>query len=409
LEDFTDVFLQCHSFEVEDFWGWGWWEIHPDGEVHSIQILEKLERFYVVRALTLLSGKTEDEIKKIKLHTNRDLAYLADGVRDLLKTLNDIEQNAQKWEFVLSSSATGKVAAFKELLQDAKKRQEQEELELKRSKPISANKVDVFKKDILTAFYEVAKMQDIFNHFGLYKNLSKDQYRGEDKMRFGVNTVDDKAAFFDDWHVHYGDWGKNYGRDLASGEDTIILDQLLEGAQEITKTEFENKIRAFDNVKDIILLSTRLALMDFFERSEAYIPKWRRDAKPLDVKDFSGWFKLDNELIPVFEIFHRKREKQILILNKKKLGTFIRKSPLNEGEDPNLQRDIFYMDIRAFSENESLLNEFLAKPPEWLKSIGGKEEQSAHLRERVLIKIFSRFSFEKQGDFEAYKFTPSEQ
>ncbi len=95
LEDFTDVFLQCHSFEVEDFWGWGWWEIRPEGEVHSIQILEKLERFYAVRALMLLSGKTEDEIKKIKLHTNRDLAYLADGVRDLLKTLNDIRPVAK--------------------------------------------------------------------------------------------------------------------------------------------------------------------------------------------------------------------------------------------------------------------------------------------------------------------------
>lgn len=404
LEEFTDIFLQSHSFEVEDFWNWDWWEIYPDGEVHSIQTLEKLERLYVVRALNLLSGKTEDEIKKIKLRPNRDLAYLADGVRDLMNTLNDIEKNPTNWEFVLNTSAIGKVSNFKELLQDAKKRQEQEELELKRTKLISANRVEEFKSDVITSFNKVAKIQDIFKHFELYKDLSKEPYRGKNKTRFGINTVDDKAAFFDNWHVHFGDWGENYGRNLASGEDTYILDQLLENAQEINKSEFEDKIRALGDIKDTILLSTGLALMDFFENNKAYIPNWHRDAKPLNVKGFSGWFKLGNELIPVFKVFYRKREKQILILNKKKLGAFIRKSPLNAGEDPNLQRDIFYMDVRAFSENESLLNEFLAKPPEWLKKIGSKDDQSAYLKERVLIKIFSRPSFEKQNNFEAYRF-----
>lgn len=77
---------------------------------------------------------------------------------------------------------------------------------------------------------------------------------------------------------------------------------------------------------------------------------------------------------------------------------------MNKGEDKNLVKDIFYINVQAFSENNNLMEQFIKKPPEWLKKIGNEQKQREHLQERVLIHIFERFEYNKPKDFEGYKF-----
>jgi hypothetical protein len=199
--------------------------MRADGEVHSIQILEKLERFYAVKSLTLLAGKTVEEIRKIELPHTRDLAYLAEGTRDLIKVLDDIKTNPDNWKFVLNENAVNKVDVFKELLAKAKEAQEQEELKLKKEQAISQKRVQEFKKEVLKTFYEGVNMRDIFEkYFNAYEDRTKE--KTDKKERFGINIIDDKASFFDEWHIHYVGWGENYGRDLASGENSYLLDDI---------------------------------------------------------------------------------------------------------------------------------------------------------------------------------------
>jgi len=402
IEDFTDIFLKTHSFDVEDFWGWNWWEMRDDGEVHSIQILEKLERFYAVKSLTLLAGKTDEEIGNIELPYTRDLAYLAEGTRDLIKVLDDIKTNSDNWKFVLSENAISKVDVFKNLLTKAKEAQEQKEVELKKEQAISQKRVQEFKKEVLKTFYEGANMRDIFaKHFNAYEDKTKDETDRKD--RFGINIVDDKASFFDEWHVHYVGWGENYGRDLASGENSYLLDDMTKDCKEITKEEFETTLAKIENQDDIVIFATNIAFWRFFEDSKNFKPKWHRDIKQLEIKGFGGWYEFNGQSIPVFETYHRKIDKQILILNKSKVGQFVQLSPLNKGEAKESVEDIFYMDIQAFSENEELMEGFIKKPPEWLQEVGDEQKQREHLRERVRIQIFERFEYKKPEDFEGYK------
>ncbi len=63
------------------------------------------------------------------------------------------------------------------------------------------------------------------------------------------------------------------------------------------------------------------------------------------------------------------------------------------------------MDIKAFSENTELMEEFIKKPLEWLKEIGDEQKQREHLQKRVRIQIFERFEYNKLADFEGYKLT----
>lgn len=404
IEELTNLFSRIHSFEVEDFWGWDNWEMSEKGEgqVHSIQILEKLERFYAIKSLSLLSGKSDEEIEKIELPHSRDLAYLAEGTRDLIRTLEDIKTNPEKWQFILKDDAINKVDALKTLLTKAKEAQEQEEVELKKEQAISQKRVQEFKKEVLKTFYEGANMRDIFaKHFNAYEDKTKE--KTDKKERFGINIVDDKASFFDDWHVHYVGWGENYGRDLASGENSYLLDDIAKDCTEISKEDFEATLAKIENPDDIVIFATNIAFWRFFEDSKNFKPKWHRDIKQLEVKGFGGWYDFNGKSIPVFETYHQKIDKQILILNKAKMGQLVQLSPLNEGEETESVEDIFYMDIQAFSENEELMNEFIKKPPEWLQKIGDEQKQREHLRERVRIQIFERFKYEKPEDFEGYK------
>ncbi|MCD6399724.1 hypothetical protein J7L85_02935, partial [candidate division WOR-3 bacterium] len=403
IEEFTEIFLKTHSFEIEDFWGWSRWEMKMEGEVHFIQILEKLERFYAIKSLSLLADKTDGEIQKIELPHNRDLAYLAEGTRDLIKILDDIKTNPDNWKFALTDSAISKVDSFKNLLSKAKEAQEKEELGIKRKQNISQKKVKEFKNDVLKGFYESIVLRDIFHYYNLLNKKLNEPIKDK-KTRFGINIVEDKAVFFEEWYVHFGDWGNNYGRNLASGENSYLLDEIAKGCQEISREDFEATLSKFKNPKDIVIFATNIAFGGFFEDSKNFKPKWYRNVKQLEVKGFGGWYDFNGRLIPVFETYHRKMEKQVLILNKNKIGQLIQFSPLNEGEDEKLVKDIFYMNVQAFSENSDLMEQFIKKPPEWLKKIGNEQKQREHLQERVLIHIFERFEYNKPKDFEGYKF-----
>lgn len=402
LEEFTDIFLKTHSFDVEDFWGWNWWEMIIEGEVHSVQILEKLERFYAVKALSLLADKTNVQIDGIHLPHSRDLAYLAEGSRDLIKILDDVKANPENWKFILTDNAISKVDALKSLLSRAKEAQEQEELRIKRESNISQNKVQEFKNGVLRGFYESVILRDVFRFYGLLEKQLNESVK-DVKARFGINKVDDKAAFFEDWYVHFGEWGNNYGHDLAAGENYYLLDEVAKDCQEISREGFEATLSKFDKPEDIIIFATNVALWRFFDDSKNFKPKWHRDIKQLDVKGFGGWYDFQGQLIPIFDTYHREIKKQILILNKNKLGRLIQLSPLNEGEDENLIKDIFYLNVQAFSENDELMNQFIKKPPEWLKKIGNEQRQREYLQGLVLIKIFERFDYNKSKDFDGYK------
>ncbi|MBD3282312.1 MAG: hypothetical protein GF387_01770, partial [Candidatus Portnoybacteria bacterium] len=223
LNEFTNIFLDCHKLETEKFWGWDNWEMDMKGEgqVH-FQILEKLERFYAIRTLTLLEKKSTEEIQKINLPTNRDFAFLAEGTRDLKKTLEIIKQNPSEWSFVLSEQAISKVDDFQSLLEKVKAVQDEKDTQRKREAIISQEKVRKFKKGIVKNFTNNPTIRNILKH---YNHFVEKLTEIPDKVKkIGINTVFDKAPFFDEsvrWHVSYLGFeeGFDFGRSMANGEN----------------------------------------------------------------------------------------------------------------------------------------------------------------------------------------------
>lgn len=409
IEDFTKVFLDSHDFETEKFWGWDDWEMHEkgEGEVHSIQILEKLEKFYAINSLILLQSKSDEEIKKIKLPHSIDLAFLAKGTRDLIKTLDDIESNPKNWKFVLNDDSIKRVQALKELLQKARQEQKEANLKKKRKISVSEEKINKFKENLIKDFYKNATLRNLLIHHKLYKDESSEEYFG-DLKKLGVNTLFDKAPFFNDkvaWHVHFMgiDNGFDFGRSIANGENNEILERIKEKCVQEEEKDFETKLSAIKKLSNTIIIATNSAVWKFFEKSPNYMAKWNQNFSKQDVKEIEGLYTFNKYSIPVYQVFNNDKESYIFILDKTNFGQLVQYSPLDKKDDKIFKKDIFFMNVQEFSNVLSEAKKIVGNP-KWLEEVGNEQKQLEYLQENILIHIFERFEYNINEDFEGYKF-----
>lgn len=399
---FTSLFLDTHQDEVVDYWGWDWWEHMEDWVVYSVRSLEKLEVFYAVKGLYILSKKKEAEIAHIRLPHNRDFAFLAEGSRELLKTLEDISVNMEKWRKLLPENAVDKIRAFKQLIAQAKINQEDADAERKRKEKISLNRINEFKRGVIDGYNKNAGIKSALNLFGLYRNETKQQVVKEGN-RLGINVIDDKAVFLESWHVTYLDWGVHYGMEMAHGEDGFILEEIEKICEVITRNKLDETIGKMPNLANIIILLSNVLVHDLFDEKDRYIPYWECGKDVLNIiPGFMGYYRFQSQQIPVFLIYSRNKKGRLMVLDKTRLGVLVQAPPLSENDSVENVENVFYINIRAFSDNPGLMAELIGKRVDWLLKIGREEEQRTYLLERVLIEIYERVSFKKDRDFIGY-------
>jgi len=403
LEGVIQFYFRKGLFERK----FNFWEGHHGSEIYYKQYFLLL----LARILQGISADTEGRYSQIENFKLPDLhiyilSNLEYSIDNFVKLAVDLKQNTDMLAKIgfdttkLDETFDAKLVPF---LKKIKEEANNQISEKHKSGNISQKRVEEFKKKVLKSFYDSANLRDIFiKYFKAYEDKTKEKILGK-KERFGISIVDDKASFFDEWYVDYFGWGEDYGIDLASGENSHLLDEIAKDCQEVSREDFEATLSKFKNPKDIVIFATNISSWQVFENFKKFKPKWYRDVEQLEVKGFGGWYDFNGQLIPIFETYHHKIEKQVLILNKNKIGKLIQLSPLNEEEDENLVKDIFYINVQAFSENNDLMEQFIKNPPEWLKMIGDQQKQREHLQKCVLIHIFERFEYNKPKDFEGYK------
>jgi hypothetical protein len=415
IKELTEIFLNVHDFDVEHFWGWSNWELEGKSEdsefAHGINILEKLERLYAIQSLKILQSKNDQEIEKIELPHTRELAFLAEGTRDLLKILDDIKSNSENLKFVLNDQEILKVDKFKKLLEKARKAQEEEDLQIKREAKVSKTKINEFKKNVVKNFNESHGIRNVLNYYGLVIDKSNQSYKGEIK-KLGINKMFDKAPFFDEsvkWHVHFmgDDNGFDFGRSLINGENNEIIKIIQEKLNLIKKEELDSQLVNYDLDNDnTLIISLNRASWKFIEeskKSKNYIPIWQLQSKKRYPKEIVGMYKFKNHEIPVYEIYNGSKSKAILVLDKNNFGKIVQYSPLDKDESKEFQENIFYMDVGIFTDDSDSMKKILDNPPEWLEKVGDQDSQKKYLKERVLIKIFERFEFKLAEEVKGFK------
>ncbi len=262
-----------------------------------------------------------------------------------------------------------------------------------KSQPISSKKIEKFKDEFVKAFYDNAAIREVFSSFlKAYENRSREKKTTREGNVLGGNIVSDKAAFFDEWHVHYSGWGNGYGSDLAYRETRDLWNQMVEHCEEGVPEDFESLVDKITG--DIIVFAAGRAIWGFLEKRPDFRSKWRSGVDQLAAKGFSGWYDSGGKSIPVFDFGIPTVDGLILILNKSRLGRLIQLNPLEEGDHDECLKDVFYMNIRAFSENPELMEEFVANPPQWLKEMGDESWRREYLKEKVLVGIRERLGYD---------------
>jgi len=404
LDEVIQFYFRKGSFER----GFDFWEGHHGSEKYYEQYFLLL----LARILQSIPADAEGRYSQIEnyklphLHIYK-LSDLEHSMDNFVTLAVDLKQDANMLAEIgfdttkLDEIFDAKLVPFlKKLKEEAGKQISAEH----RAGNISQKRIGEFKKEVLKSFYEDASLRDIFvKYFKAYQDRTKEKIAGK-KERLGINTVDDKAAFFDEWYAGFPNWGEGYGRALASSENSLLLDHIAKDCKEIGKKDFEGTLSKFENPDNIVIFVTdSIGFWQYFEDSKNFRPKWHRATEQLEIKAFGGWYDFNGHSIPVFETYYGRIDKQILIFDKAKIGQLIQLSPLNEEEDPSSVEDIFYIDIKAFSKDTQLMEEFIKNPPGWLKKIGDEQKQREYLQERVHIQILERFEYSKPEHFEGYK------
>lgn len=398
IDEAVKFYFRTNLFEMR----FAFLERHHGSEIYY----KKYLLLHLARLLRSIRVNSEGKYEQIEnynlpdMHIYRlsDLEHSIDGFVEIARELETQRETLGVLGFeitTLDELFDKKLVPF---LNSLKLKAQERIKNLQRNQQMNQKKISEFKEEVLKGFNESIILRDIFKYYNLYHDNTGEKYKGK-LNRFGIKEVNNKAAFFDDWHV---DLGANYGRDLASGENSLLLEKLADQCKEIKESEFEKILIKFQDLTNVIIFATNIMPHKFFKNSKNFKPKWHRKTLQLDVKGFEGYYSFNGKDIPIFETYHKSINKQILVLNKAKLGTLIQYSPLDEGESEELKNDIFYINVQAFSEIKELMDKSIQEAPEWLQKIGNEEKQMEHLQERVLIHLFERFEYSKPKEFEGY-------
>lgn len=216
LKELTAMFLKCHDFDVEHFWGWGWWTLPMDGEVHSIDFLGKTTFLYCVKALQIANTSKAESLEKIGLPHSRDFVHMVEKEDSIIKkTITDLLNESAEWDGIVPLLEAGKKDALFKAFDIAKEKQIKEEEDFLINSKLSQAKIGEFIKGFFGGYKGNCAMHALFEKCGQYDDQIRQVYRGSQKS-MGYNRLDDKGAFIDGWYVHYLSHGEQYGSGMAS-------------------------------------------------------------------------------------------------------------------------------------------------------------------------------------------------
>lgn len=405
IVDLTKLYESSRNFETERFWNWDDWERIVDGRVHMIDFSSKLDQLFATKALLVLQTLNPEQISAISLPPSRDLAFMAEDRNDnrtLMSLLKKISGNQAEWSFVLPQTVIDKIPALEGLLEKAKTDQEAVEREFVKTVVISEKKLKEFNEKITEAFGEGSDLRKIFNKLGAYTDKTVEKI-GNTVPSVGYNQIDQKEAFIENWYVHYGGWGEQYGSGMARSEDQIVFEQMIEDIEtkkDITKndliTEISNYVKGTD-LKNLIIVHTLGHITNYeIKQNTLFVDRYHHDfPKNLltGIGQYSGVFKIDDKVVPVVElsVAEPSLKNKVLIIDIEKSASWTQYSPVDNPEDEDFKDGKFYIKVADLNIDNDQRNKIIIESPDWLNAHPDKE---GYLRQHVVVKIYEKFKIE---------------
>lgn len=409
--DLSKLFASVCNFEKERYWGWDEWERVRTDEtaVYSIDIIGKLEKYFVFNALRILSSLNQNSIDQLRLPCNTDLSYTYKRLIDITLAIKNGEI---KYDF--TEKMVEKCDSLVYLLNQAINEQEKNELKLRIETSISKEKVVEFKSNVLE---NKVSSYGIFSILEFYNKLSRKVYSEteDQKSQFGINTFFNKAAFLPDHiepNVHYTDIDKGFGfgRSMVNGENITIISKVRSNT-EIMDYKALNNINLDElSMKNPIILSINRGFYKHTRHlpSEKYTPKWKLDNDKRSSKFYSnlldGLFTIEGVDIPVYEIHDSSSIRDTLLIDVDSIGDLTVYLPQeSNGINSSDIVDHLTVEVIELTEESDKTKSILNDPPNWLAEYGDREAQKEHILDSVIIKIFEKFEFNISNRLKGYR------
>jgi hypothetical protein len=405
IKKLTDLYLSVSKLDIGNFWGWDTWEMEerPEGVGAFIDIGGKQNWLYCIRGLELIENHNKDELLKIVIATTGQVQFLAGNQESSLnRILLEIEENKENFKKILSEQALNQISLFHDFLTNLiSKEKDKEEQDL-----IAANiddeKKTKFVEEFLKSFHNSASLRSVFQSIGNYKNYVRKTKKSVDL--WGLNQIDDKAAFIKDWHVSYPNWGRSYGEGLSDSEDRRIASEIYQALPELKskKEDFAELIReGLDalykkNLKPSIILTD--LYVDWYRMDKANINFLQKgqfaDTKSKNIINTIGAIKEKSRIIPIMDVRisdNPKNTNYICILDLKKIGRLVQYFPHTDlFENPEI-KDNFLIKISDLNQDEKTRERIIKENPEWLKQY---TDPVKYLSQKTLITLFEKIELE---------------
>ncbi|KKT62663.1 MAG: hypothetical protein UW55_C0010G0012 [Candidatus Giovannonibacteria bacterium GW2011_GWA2_44_26] len=408
IVEITDIFVSLYDTGRSDFWGWDWWDLASDGEVHVINTHDWLSDFYSVKSLQILRNKTEAEISSIKLPPSRTLANLAEEQNgSIRKILEKIADGSNTFNGLISDEERGKVSALLKLLENARQEQEKNEEKQLQEMPLEQSKIEEFWKEFMSSYDESISLRKIIKAFGKYSDKSGEEKTRKEPSLIGYNQLDLKEPFVKQWHISYIGHAESYGRGFANSENVMIFEKIitaLDHEKEVSEADILPTIKSLleqKSLKNPILLGS--LPYNFFRRGMndasgevLYIGRWDWDRKGEhhdfeSLHSYQGYVQYKNYRVPVFDLMsERLPTDHLCLVSLPELGMLEQYPPRDEATQKVHQRGIFFFQIIDLAVDEKERQKLMIQNPEWLQKY---EDKEGYLKQKVIIKMYEKFDF----------------
>jgi hypothetical protein len=258
---------------------------------------------------------------------------------------------------------------------------------------VSQTKVEAFAQKVQTEVESSDGLREFFKYFDRYQEKLDEAPEGI--APYGLNTLSDKAMFFEDWYVYYGMFEDEVARAIVSGEEERVLTQLADAAT-ATDQSIEWCIgHMLDQAKPVIITSMLFdpeSLLDM----DKFVPTHAREGSTLlfpEELKVAGWYRQTNELyVPIFE-FWPLRKRGTLVLDAARLGMWTQYDP-NPKDSPQGQLHGFLsVLVSEVAEHPDLVEDLKHKESEWVVKRPSWMSEKDVMKTRVWMRILERFAY----------------
>lgn len=388
------LLLQARRHETQQEMGWSHWELEEqeDGGAIIVQFGAFVARYFCVLAIEMLASGQGGNWRP-KGEEVGSLARPSGGV--LRNVLSDMAEHRERWGPVIGENGIEAIPLLEDILDHAFQSEKRREAEQIISAPLSGQRVDAVKNNIVREWRRDATLRTLAEAKGDYRY--KNEPGPEGMLYLGINTRDLKELYIEQDRLFSGQWGEDYGRALARGENNKVLNSLISAGRPHAETvtiedPAEQLAASLDSLRDrghdpIILLSS------FWRTQRTLIgsPLFSPEEEPLgSILDLVGLFS-DARM---FELSSDYEEEFVLLLDLRRTSTWQQYRPklTLPGEEYLTDELTFYLG----SIDQERARQMVRDRPELVPPSGEKTEEEVllELQQQVHIRVWEQFDFE---------------